>query len=97
MKSKTAWQYPLRLDKRDGARVAQIVKETGRSINSVLALSIRKGLPLACEALMPPPRRVTAVDPLPDEVLRRAYAEPDEFEGVSARQLAKSQTQKEPQ
>jgi hypothetical protein len=97
MKSKTAYQYPLRLNKQDGAAVAQIVKETGQSINSVLALSIRKGLPLAHQALTRPPRRVTAVDPLPDHVLRHAYAGPDELDGISARQLAKFQTQKEPQ
>ena len=76
--------------------VVEIVEETGHSINSVLALSIRKGLPLAREALGRPPRRVTAVNPLPDRVLRRAYAGPDELEGVSARQLAKFQTQEEP-
>ena len=97
MKSGTAWQYPLRLDKRDGTAVAQVVQETGQSINSVLALSIRKGLPLARQALARPPRRVTAVDPLPDHVLRQAYAGPDELDGISARQLAKFQSRKEPQ
>jgi hypothetical protein len=97
MKSKTDWRYPLRLDKEDGAAVAQIARETGQSIITVLAVSIRKGLPLAREALGRPPRRVTAVDPLPDRVLRRAYAGPDELDGVSAGQLAKFQTQKEPQ
>jgi hypothetical protein len=97
MKSKTTYQYPLRLDKRDGVAVAQIAKETGQSINSVLALSIRNGLPLARQALTRPPRRVTAVDPLPDHLLRRAYAEPDELDGISAEQLAKFQSRKEPQ
>ena len=97
MKSRTAYQYPLRLDKRDGAAVAQIVKETGQSINSVLALSIRKGLPLARQALARAPGRVTTVDPLPDHELRRIYAAPDELAGVSADQLAKFQSQKEPQ
>jgi len=38
------------------------------------------------------PRRVTAVDPLPDDVLRRAYSEPDELDGISACQLAKCQS-----
>jgi hypothetical protein len=41
-------------------------------------------------------RRATALGPLPEQVLRRAYAEPDELDGVSARQLAKFQSQKEP-
>ncbi|MGD1086461.1 MAG: hypothetical protein ABSA47_17125 [Verrucomicrobiota bacterium] len=96
MKSRSAWQYPLRLDPRDGAAVAQTVKETGQSINSVLTLSIRKGLPMARAALSRPPSRVTAVDPLPERLLRRAYAGPDELDGVSPRQLAKFQTRKEP-
>jgi hypothetical protein len=97
MKSRTAYQYPLRLHKKDAAAVAQIVKETGQSINSVLALSIRKGLPLARQALARPHRRVTTVDPLPDHVLRRAYGEPDELDGIPAHQLAKFQSRKEPQ
>jgi hypothetical protein len=97
MKSKTAYHYPLRLDGEDGAAVAQVTRETKQSINTVLALAIRKGLPLAREALGRPPRRVTAVDPLPERLLRRAYAGPDELDGISARQLAKFQTQKEPQ
>ena len=97
MKSKTDWHYPLRLDKQDGAAVAQIAVETGQPIITVLATSIRKGLPLAREALGRPPRRVTVVDPLPDRLLRRAYAAPDELDAVTARQLAEFQTQKEPQ
>ena len=43
------------------------------------------------------PRRVTTVDTLPDDVLRRAYAAPDELAGITADQLAKFQSQKEPQ
>ena len=97
MKAKPNYQYPLRLDRQDGAAVAQIVKETGQSINSVLVLSIRKGLPLARQALARSSRRATAVDPLPEAVLRRAYAEPDELEGISAHQLMKFQSQQEPQ
>jgi hypothetical protein len=96
MRSKAPYQYPLRLNKQVGAELARIVKETGQSINSVLTLSIRKGLPLARSALGQPARRVTAVDPLPDQLLRRAYASPDELDGISDRQLAKFQTRREP-
>jgi hypothetical protein len=32
MKSRAAYQYPLRLHKKEEAAVAQIVKETGQSI-----------------------------------------------------------------
>ena len=62
MKSKTACQNRLRLDKKDGSD-----------------------------------GRVTTVDPLPVRLLRRACARADELDGISARQLAKFQTQKEPQ
>jgi hypothetical protein len=96
MKSQTAYHYPLRLDEEDEAAVTHIASDTGHSINSILVLAIRKGLPLARAALGRPSRRVTAVEPLPDRVLRRAYAGPDELDGISARQLAKFQTQKEP-
>jgi hypothetical protein len=37
------------------------------------------------------------VDPLPDHELRRIYAASDELDGISADQLAKFQSQKEPQ
>ncbi len=40
--------------------------------------------------------RATTESPLLEQVLRRAYAEPDELEGVSARQLARFQSQMEP-
>jgi len=97
MKAGHAYNYPLRLDKKDGAAVAQVAKESGMSINSVLVLSIRNGLPVARQSIVRPPKRVTTVDPLPDDVLRRAYSEPDDLDGVSARQLEKFQTQREPE
>ena len=94
---KKSYNYPLRLDHHDGAAVAQVVKETGQSINSVLALSIRKGLPLARQALIQPLPRVTGVDPLPDQVLRRAYAQADDLDRITARRWRKFQTQQEPE
>ena len=96
MKSGRAYNYPLRLDQDDGAAVARIVKETGQSINSILVLSIRKGLPLAREALGRPASRVTGVDPLPEMDLRRAYAGTDDLDGLSAGRLAEFQSQHEP-
>ena len=53
--------------------------------------------PLARESLAKNSSRVTTVDPLPDHVLRRAYLVPDDSESVSAKQLAKFQSQKEPE
>ena len=91
------YSYALRLDRGDEKAIAAVVKETGLSINSLLVLSIRKGLPLARESLAKNSSRVTTVNPLPDHVLRRAYLVPDDSESVSAKQLAKFQSQKEPE
>ena len=91
------YNYALRLDRTDEKAIAAVVKETGLSINSILVLSIRKGLPLASQSLAKPSARVTTVDPLPDHILRRAYAVPDDAESISAEQLAKFQSQKEPE
>src|SRR6266404_2145798 len=91
------YKYPLRLPREDELEVAALVRHSGQSINSVLILSIRKGLPLAREALGQASGRVTAVDPLPKSVLKRIYAEKDELSGVSAKELVKFQSQTEPE
>ncbi len=81
----------------DSSAVAALVKDTGQSINDVLVLAIRKGLPLAREALRTQSGRVTNVDPLPDKVWRRIYAQPDEISKVTPAQLAASQIQTAPE
>src|SRR5437867_3372216 len=45
MKSAT-YRYPLRLDRGDKKSVDAVVRASGRTINQVLVLSVRKGLPL---------------------------------------------------
>jgi hypothetical protein len=93
--SRTAkeYTYPLRLPKETRPEVVKLVKQTGQSINSVLVLCIRKGLPLAREALCHTNDRVTKVDPLPESVLERIYSQRDELDGIGAEQLAGFQIQ----
>ena len=90
------YKYPLRLPAEDEPKIAELVKHSGQSINSVLVMCIRKGLPLARQALRPN-TRVTAVDPLPEIVLERIYSRQDELEGVTAEQLMSFQSRAEPQ
>jgi hypothetical protein len=90
------YRYPLRLPKSDRSALAAVVKRTGHSVNQVLVVSIRKGLPLALAALSGPAGRVTAVEPLAEAELERAYAHTDDSEGVSAAALAGFQSQGRP-
>ena len=90
-------RYALRLPSEDQSAVAQVVESSGQSINSILVLCIRKGLPLVRQALCRDHERVTLVDPLPDSVLERIYGEPDELEDVSAEELQRFQSQTEPE
>lgn len=91
------YRYPLRMPREDSAALNDLVKESGQSINDVLLLAIRKGLPLAREALKRDAGRITNVDPLPDKVWRRIYSRPDEFSKVTGKQLGASQIQTEPE
>ena len=91
------YKYPLRLPREDEPAVAELVKKSGQSINSVLVLCIRQGLPLARQALNQRCGRVTAVDPLPESVLERIYAKQDELKGVTAQQLMRFQSRTEPE
>jgi len=80
----------------DSSAVAELVKGSGQSINDVLLLAIRKGLPLAREALRIQSGRITNVEPLPEKVWRRIYSQPDELAGVPPEQMSASQIQNEP-
>ncbi len=97
MKKAKECGYALRLPKKDKSAVSKVAKQTGQSINTILVLSIRKGLSLAQESLSAPPARVTGVDPLPETVLRRAYRLPDDSEQTSAEELLNFQSQQEPE
>jgi hypothetical protein len=60
-------------------------------------LCIRKGIPLVRQALCENAGRVTTVDPLPESVLERIYAQKDELESITAEQLLRFQSQAEPE
>ena len=90
------YRYPLRLPLEDEPAIAEVVEASGQSINSVLVLCIRQGLPLVRKALCPNSGRVTTVDPLPESVLECLYAGKDELEGITAAQLSTFQSQEEP-
>ncbi len=97
MKQSITYRYPLRLGRADKKSVDAVVRESGRSINQVLITSVRKGLPLARQALSPATGRLTNVDPLPDAVWRRIYSRRDEVDGSSGQELKAAQSQREPE
>ena len=95
MKAAKPYRYPLRLGPEDKQHVDDLVRSSGRSINDVLVLSLRRGLPLAREELCPPGRRVTTVEPLPRTTWRRVYSRTDELDEVSGAQLRAAQSRQE--
>jgi len=97
MKTTKVYRYPLRLDRADKRSVDAVVRASGRTINQVLTLSVRKGLPLAKKALCPDSGRLTNVQPVPDEVWRRIYSRRDELDDYSGDLLKAVQSQSEPQ
>ena len=97
MKSNVAYRYPLRLDREDKKSVDAVVKASRRTINQVLVLSVRKGLPLAREALCQATGRITNVEPIPDKVWRKIYSRKDEVDECSGDDLKAAQSQTEPQ
>ena len=97
MKRTKLYRYPLRLDRSDKGKIDAVVRASGRTINQVLTLSVRKGLPLAKEALCASVGRLTNVEPVPDRVWRRIYSRPDQLDKFSAAQLKAAQSQSEPQ
>ena len=97
MKQSSIYRYPLRLNRADKKNVDAVARESGSTINQVLITSIRKGLPLAREALRQGRGRIANVDPLPDEIWRRIYCHEDEMDSVSAHDLRLAQSQREPE
>lgn len=91
------YRYPLRLAAEDESQISALVKKSGQSVNSILVLCIRQGLPNVQRAFTKDSDRVTAVDPLPDEVLERIYAQRDELDEISARELFEFQSRTEPE
>ncbi len=86
--------YALRIPTADAKELAKAQELSGQSINQLVMICVRKALPEVVASLGANPR-VTNVAPLPAIEWRRIYRHPDELHGVSARQLAKFQSQKE--
>lgn len=91
------YRYPLRLPVEDETKISELVKRSGQSINSVLVLCVRQGLPIVRQALCQDSGRVTAIEPLPEAVLERIYAAKDELQDITAEQLTGFQSQTEPE
>lgn len=91
------YKYPLRLPGADEPEIAELVKISGQSINSILVQCIRKGLPLVRQALYHNNGRVTVVNPLARSILERIYDEKDELSDITAEQLAGFQIQHAPE
>jgi hypothetical protein len=96
MKATKPYRYPLRLAAEDKQDVDALVRRSGRSINDVLVLSLRRGLPLIREALCPPGERLTTVQPLSEATWRRIFSRKDELDEVSGAQLRAAQSQRKP-
>jgi len=80
-------RYPLRLDGQDRQAAESLAAESGHSLQDVLRLAVRKGLPQARAALCRG-ERITKVEPLSDAVLDRIYAESDADEAGTLRFMA---------
>jgi hypothetical protein len=72
------YKYPLRLPDEDAKAVALVCRESRASFNRVVALCVRKALPAVREALASDPGRLTNIDPLPRNVAKRLYKQPDD-------------------
>jgi hypothetical protein len=74
-------QYPTRFNEQDAdlrQDLEHSAQRTGQSVNQLILACVRAALPRVVEALAPGGGRVTNVDPLPEDVLRRIYANPEE-------------------
>ena len=73
--------YPLNLPPELLAELRRTAKATGLSMADAMRQSLKLGLPKLRESLAD--ARVTNVEPLPDNVARRLYQQPDDdAEGI---------------
>jgi hypothetical protein len=86
------YPLPVPLDLYNEIRTA--AKKSGLSIADIMRQSLKAGFPRICEQLGT--GRVTNVDPLPDKVLRKLYAErDDDEEGIRKFMAAQSKAVQE--
>jgi hypothetical protein len=72
--------YALRLPLKEAKALTRAQKKSGQSINHLIIQCVQKALPDVLVAFQPKPKRITNVDPLPDEVLKRIYSRPERDE-----------------
>jgi hypothetical protein len=96
MRTAKPYRYPLRLGAEDKQHVDALVRTSGRSINDVLVLSLRRGLPFVREALSPLGERLTTVKPLSEATWHRVYSQKDELDAISSAHLRAAQSQRKP-
>jgi hypothetical protein len=69
------YRYTARFPAKDGPSLEKASADTNQSINQLIVQCVHKALPEVRAALKADSGRVTNVDPLPDKVLARLYAE----------------------
>ena len=83
--------YPLGMPIELYEKVRTASKDTGLSMADVMRQSLALGIPRLCEQLKA--GRITNVDPLPEKVLRKVYAERDDDQaGIRTFMRAQSKT-----
>ena len=83
--------YALRLPQREARALAEAQAKSGQSRNTLIIQCVRQALPDVVAKFVPQSARVTNVDPLPDEVLERIYANPDEKDEKGVRRFMAAQ------
>ena len=96
MRAAKDYNYPLRLPAADAKAVNEVCRQSRASFNKVVTLCVRKALPAVREALAAEIGRVTNVDPLPENVAKRLYNEPDDdTDSIRLFMAAQSETTEE--
>jgi len=83
--------YALRLPRQEARALTEAQARSRQSRNTLIIQCVRQALPDIVAKFMPQSARVTNGDPLPDEVLERLYAKPDEADEKGVRRFMAAQ------
>lgn len=83
--------YALRLPRQEARALAEAQAKSGQSRNTLIIQCVRLALPDVVAKFIPQSLRVTNVDPLPNEVLERIYANSDEEDEKGVRRFMAAQ------
>lgn len=81
----------MRLPPREAKALAAAQVKSGQSRNTLIIQCVREALPNVVSKFLPSSARVTNVDPLPDAVLDRLYANPGEEDEKGVRRFMAAQ------